>query len=194
MSEESEDEVGAPAEASKATIAPSTESADTAGQGIAQVLRDVAMAARLGIEIRGIRREPVHLELGVRPQLRFDHRGAMRVEPVPDDDERAGNVALEVTEGNHHVLAAEGRREVALVETARQGQPDHRGECTALADASQDRCPPYRSPRGSRFGPEGKARLIDEHNRRLLAASLFFMRGQSCVSQARPRASSRSRA
>ena len=49
MSEESEDEVGAPAEASKATIDPSTEIADTAGQGLAQVLLDVAMAALLGI-------------------------------------------------------------------------------------------------------------------------------------------------
>jgi hypothetical protein len=49
MSEESENEVGAPAEASKATIDPSTEIADTAGQGIAQVLLDVAMAALLGI-------------------------------------------------------------------------------------------------------------------------------------------------
>ena len=47
--EESEDEIGTSAEASKAAIDPSTEIADTAGQGIAQVLLDVAMAALLGI-------------------------------------------------------------------------------------------------------------------------------------------------
>ena len=62
----------------------------------------------------------MHLDLGVRPQRLFDHRGAMSVEPVPDDDERAGNVALEVTEGKHHVLAADGMCEVALVDTARR--------------------------------------------------------------------------
>jgi hypothetical protein len=194
MSEESEDEVGSPAEAGKAAIDPSTEVADTTGQSIAQVLLDVAMASLLGIQIRGIGREPVHFDLGVRTQILFDHHGAMSVEPVPDDDERAGNVALEVTEGDHHVLAADGMREMAFVEAAREGQPDHCGECAALADALQDRGLPHRSPGRPRPGPKGKAGLIDEHDLRFLAASLFFSRGQSCASQARTRASSRSRA
>ena len=194
MPEESEDEIGTSAEASKAAIHSCTEIADAAGQSIAQVLLDVAMAPLLGVQIGGIGRQPVHLDLRTHTQILLDHRGAMGIESVLDNDEGAGNVALEVAEGEHHIIAADGMREVSLVDTARQGQPDHRGECTALADASQDRCPPYRSPRGSRFGPEGKAGLIDEHDLRLLAASLFLIRGQSCVSQARTRASSRSRA
>jgi hypothetical protein len=49
MSEASEDEVGSPAEASKAAIDPGAEIADTAGQRIAHVLLDVPMAALLGI-------------------------------------------------------------------------------------------------------------------------------------------------
>jgi hypothetical protein len=194
MSEESENEVGAPAEASKTAIDPSTEIAEPSGQRMAPVLFDVAMAALLGIQIGGIGREPVHLDLGMRTQIRFDHRGAMRVEPVPDDDERAGNVALEVTERAHDVISADGMREVAFVDAAREGQPDRGGECAALADASQDRGLPPRSPRGPRLGPERKAGLIYEHDLGLLAASLFFIRGQSCVSQACTRASSRSRA
>jgi hypothetical protein len=194
MSEESEDEVRSSAEAGKATIDPSTEIADTAGQSIAQVLLDVAMAALLGIQIRGLGREPVHLDLGMRTPILSDHRGAMSVAPVPDDDERAWNVALEVTERDHHVISADGMCEGAFVDVAREGQPDRRGECAALADALQDRCLPNRSPRSPRLGPKGKAGLIYEYNLRFLAASLFLIWGQSCVSPARTRASSRSRA
>jgi hypothetical protein len=194
MPEESEEEIGTSAEASKAAINSGAKIADTAGQSIAQVLLDMAMAPLLGIQIWGIGWKPVHLDLRMRTQILFDHHSAMGVEPVPDDDEGAGNVSLEVTEGDYYVIAADGMREVAFVDAARQGQPDHRGECTALADASQDRCLPYRRPRGPRLRPEGEAGLIDEHDLRFLAASLFLIRGQSCVSQARTEASSRSRA
>jgi hypothetical protein len=194
MPEESEDEIGTSAEASNAALDSCAEIADASGQRMAQVLLDMAMAPLLGIQIRGIGWEPVHLDLGMGRQILFDHLRAMGVEPVPDDDERARNVALEVTEGDHHVIAADGMREVSLVDVARQGQPDHRRECTALADASQDRSLPPRSPRAPRLGPEGEAGLIDEHDLRLAAASLFLIRGQSCVSQARTKASSRSRA
>jgi hypothetical protein len=48
----------------------------------------------------------------------------MSVEPVPDDDERAGNVALEVTEGDHHVISADGMGKVALVNRKRSGITD----------------------------------------------------------------------
>jgi hypothetical protein len=136
----------------------------------------------------------MHLDRRMRPDIFFDHRSAMGVEPVPDDDEGARNMALKVTEGGHHVVSADGTREMSLVNAARQGSPDDRGQCTALADASQDRGLPPRRPRGPRLGPEGEAGLIDEHDLGLLAASLFLIRGQSCLSQARTRASSRSRA
>jgi hypothetical protein len=63
MSEESKDEIGTSAEASNAAIDLGTEFADVGGQRMAEVRLDVAMAPLLGIEIRGIRREPVHLDL-----------------------------------------------------------------------------------------------------------------------------------
>jgi hypothetical protein len=194
MAEEAEDEIGTLAEASKAPIDPDAEVADTGGQRITQVLLDIAVAPLLGIQIRGIGRKPVHLDFGMCLHICFDHLRAMGVEPVPDDDEGAGNVSLQVTEGDHDVLAADGMREVSLVDATGQGQPDDRGQFTTLADAPQDRRLALRSPGGPRLGPEGEARLIDEHDLRLVAASLFLIRGQSCISQARTRASSRSRA
>jgi hypothetical protein len=121
MPEEAEDEIGTSAEASNAAIDPGAECADIGRQRITQVLLDVTMAPLLGIQIGGIGREPMHLDLRMRPYIRFDHRSAVGVEPVPDDDEGARNMALKVTEGDHHVVSADGTLEMPLVNAARQG-------------------------------------------------------------------------
>jgi hypothetical protein len=194
MPEESEDKIRASAEAGKAAIDSGAEFAGTGRLSIAQVLLDIAMAPLLGIQIWGIGWKPVPLDLRMCAQILFDHRRTMGVEPVPDQDKGAGNMSLEVTEGHDDIISADGPREVPLVDAARQGQPDHRGEFAALADASQDWGLPPRGPRAPRLGPEGEPGLIDKHDLRLSAASLLFIRGQSCVSQACTRASSRSRA
>ncbi len=102
-----------------AAIDAGAELADTGGLSIAQVLLDVAMAPLLGVQIGGIGRQPVHLDLRTHTQILLDHRGAMGIESVPDNDEGAGNVALEVAEGEHHGIAANGMREVSLVDAAR---------------------------------------------------------------------------
>jgi len=72
------------------------------------VLLDMAMAPLLGIQVRGIGRKPVHLDLRMCLHIVFDHRRAMGVEPVPDHDEGARKVSLEVMEGGHDVLSADG--------------------------------------------------------------------------------------
>jgi hypothetical protein len=125
MSEEAEDEIGTLAEACKAAIDPGAEIADVGGQRIAQVLLDIAMAPLLGIEIRSVGRKPMHLDRGMGLHILFDYLRAMGTEPVPDDDEGTGNVPLEVTEGEHDVLAADGMREVSLVDATRQDQRAH---------------------------------------------------------------------
>ena len=119
--EESKDEIGTSAEASKAAIDPGAEFADIGGQRMAEVLLDVAMAPLLGIQLGGRGREPMHLDLRMRPDLCFDHRSAVGVEPVPDDEEGARHMALNVTEGDHHVVSADGPREMSRVNAARQG-------------------------------------------------------------------------
>jgi hypothetical protein len=152
------------------------------------------MAPLLGIQIWSVGRKPMHLDLGMCLHIRFDHLRAMGIEPVPDDDEGARNVPLEVTEGDHDVIAADGPREVSLVDATRQGSPDDRGEVTTLADAPQDRGLPLRSPCGPRLGTERKACLIDKYYLRPRTLSLFLIWGQSCMSQAWTSASLRSRA
>src|SRR5918992_6264340 len=118
------------------------------------MLFDVAMTPLFGIQIRCIGRKPVHLDLRMRAKIRLDHRGTMRTEPVPDQHEGAGNIALEVAEGGHNVIPTDGMFEVPLVDAARQREPDGRREGPALTDTPQDRGLPNRRPSRSGFGAE----------------------------------------
>ena len=150
--EESEDEIRAPAEASNAAIDLGAEVADAGGHSTAQVLLDMAMTSLVGIQIWGIGRKPVHFDLRMCAKILFDHRSAMRTEPVPNHDKGPRNIALEVAEGGHNILPADCVLKVALVDAARQREPDGRRECPALADMPQDGGVPHRSPGGSAVG------------------------------------------
>ncbi len=119
MPEESEDEIGTLAEASKAAIDPGAEFADIGRQRMAQVLLDMAMAPLLGIQIGGIGWEPMHLDLRMCPHILFAHRSAVGVEPVPDNDQRTRYVVLKVTEGDHHIISADGMLKMSLVDATR---------------------------------------------------------------------------
>jgi hypothetical protein len=121
MSEESENEVGAPAEASKAAINARAEVADACRDSVAKVLCDVAMAPLFGVHIGGIRREPVHLDLRMRPKIFFDDRRSMGIEPIPDHDQAAGNIVPKMAEGEHNILPTDRMLKVALIDTAREG-------------------------------------------------------------------------
>ena len=96
MAEESEDEVGSPAEASKAAIDTLAQVVDACRDSVAKVLFDVAVALFLRVHIRRIRGKPFHFDLRVRTDVRLAHSSAVSSEPVPDHDEWAGHMALEV--------------------------------------------------------------------------------------------------
>jgi hypothetical protein len=121
MSEASENEVGAPSEASKTTINACAEVTDACRDGIAKVLVDVAMAPLFRIYIGGVGREPVHLDLRMRAEVLFDDSRAMGIEPIPDHEEAAGDMVLQMAEGAHKVLPTDRMRKVALLDTTREG-------------------------------------------------------------------------
>jgi hypothetical protein len=146
MSEASEHEVGAPSEASKTTINACAEVTDACRDGMAKVLCDVAMAPLFRIEIGGVGREPVPLDLRMCAEGLFDDSRTRGIAPIPANEEAAGDMVLHMAEGEHNVLPTDRLRKVALIDTTREGSPHHRGACPALADASQDRRLPHRGP------------------------------------------------
>jgi hypothetical protein len=96
MSEEFTYEVRSPTEAGEAAISACAEVADACRDSVAKVLLDVAMAPLFWIQIRVIRREPVHCALRMRAKLLFDDSRSMGIELVPDNDEPAGDRVLKM--------------------------------------------------------------------------------------------------
>jgi hypothetical protein len=119
MPKEPEDEIGTLAESRKATIHLRTEFVHAGRSGMAKMLFDIAVAALLGVHVRGVRREPFHVDLGMLGEILLHDECAMRTEPVPNDDEGPRNTALEVAEGSHNIVPADGMLEVPLVDAAR---------------------------------------------------------------------------
>lgn len=194
MAKEAEQEVGAAAEPCEAAIGLLANLRLGLRRRTLHTILDVAMTALLGVQLRGVRWQPLHVDLGVLREEGFDHGGAVGLQPVPDEDLRPADLATEVLQVRDRVLAVDRVVEMLLVDTARRSQPDRRGDLAPLAHTPQLRRPPLGGPR--RAGPdlEREPRLIDEDDHGVPAASFFLMRGQSRSSQARISFSSRSAA
>ena len=78
MAKEPEDKIGTLAESRKATIHLSTKLMNADRSGLAEMLCAMAVTTLLGVPVRGVRREPFHVDLGMLGEiLLHDHR-AMR--------------------------------------------------------------------------------------------------------------------
>lgn len=78
MPKEPEEEIGTLAESRKAAIHLSTECMNASRSGMAERLFDMAVAALLRVQVRGVRREPFHVALGMLGEIRLDDQRAMR--------------------------------------------------------------------------------------------------------------------
>jgi hypothetical protein len=78
MPKEPEDKIGTLAESRKAAIHLSAKLVNADMSGIAEMLFDIAMAPLLGVQVRGVRREPFHVDLGMRGAILLHDDRAMR--------------------------------------------------------------------------------------------------------------------
>src|SRR5918998_324447 len=194
MAKEPQDEVRPVTESCKPPVHLGPHLASVRRSGIPQVLFDVTMAPLLRVQLRGVGWQPFHLNVGVCGEILLDEHSPMRGQAIPDDDHRPSDVPLEVAEGHQDICRANSMRNMSLVDLASERQANHRGPLPALAHTPQDRRVADGRPGGGGLRAKREAGLIDEHDGCASAASLFLMRGQSCLSQAWTKASSRSRA
>jgi hypothetical protein len=194
MAKETEEKIGSASQSGKSPVGLLADFRLGLRGRVAHPLLDVPMTFLLGVQLRGIRGQPFHGDLGVLGQECLDRTGAVNLQPVPDEDQRPSDPTPEVFQMRDHVLAVDRMVEVLLVDLARHRQPNRGRDLTPLAHAFLDRglsagCP-------GRVGPQliREPRLIDEDDHGAVAASFFLMRGQSRSSQARINSSSRSRA
>ena len=144
------------------------------------------MAQRLGWHSRRFQRpsrEPAHLKFA----NSLHELGAVRVKPVPDDDQRLADLAAEIAQGGNHLLGVDAAPEVAGVQSGRsierRDQGDDAGDLPASAQPPQDGGRPRRA-RWSRASPKGETCLVHEGNGAPGSASPFLTRGHSRLSHA----------
>jgi hypothetical protein len=135
MPKKPEDKIGTLAESRKAAIHLSTKFVNADRGGIAEMLFDIAVTTLLGVQVRGVRRKPFHVELGMRGEILLHDDRAMRGGAVPDQDHGSGKMALEMLQGHYHIRTPDGLRKMPLEDVARQGQSNDRRELPALAEA-----------------------------------------------------------
>jgi hypothetical protein len=149
-----------------------------------EVLFGIPMTPFLGVQSRCIRGQPFQHHPKMCRHILLDDHGAMRIQPIPDDDHRAGDVPLQMLQSLQYLHTPNGMLKVALVELARKRQANDRRQLAALTHAPQHGCLPLWSPGGTCLGAKRTPGLIDEDDFRTSMTSLFLMRGQSWVSQA----------
>lgn len=135
MPKEPEDQIGTLAESRKAAIHLRPKLVNADRSGMAEMLFDMAVTTLLGVQVRGVRREPFHVELGMRGAIRLHDDRAMRGGAVPDHEHWSGKMALDMLQGHDHLRTPDGLRNMPREDAARQGQGHNRRELPALAEA-----------------------------------------------------------
>jgi hypothetical protein len=126
MAKAPEDKIGTLAESRKAAIHLSTKLINADRSGIAEMLFDIAVTTLLGVQVRGVRWEPFHVEIGMRGEILLDDDRAMRGGSVPDHDHWSVKMALEMLQGDHHIRPTDGLWKMPLEDAARQSQRNDR--------------------------------------------------------------------
>ena len=192
MLEAADDELRAVLEAAELAPSAPVEVGDIEWQRILHGPFDTGVAELLGIEIGGIGGQVGHGEVArVGRQEGRRPAGAVRIEPIPDDQEGAADLAPEVPQGLDDKLAGDATPEMSGIPSPCGRDRDDAGDLAPLAQARQDRgqpAPPLRRlpatlaslepwrlrPGGARPGAEAMAGLVEKEDGAPLAAGLLF--------------------
>ena len=160
-----------------AELAPSAlvEVGDVGWQRIFHGPFDAGIAEFLRVEIGGIGGQVGHREVArVGRQECRRSAGAVRVEPIPDNQEGAADLAPEVPQGLNHRLAGNAAPEVPGIELSGRGDRDDAGDLAPLAQAFQHRGHPASRPGGAGPGSEAVPGFVEEDDPTPRAASRLF--------------------
>jgi len=187
----------ATAESPEALTSEPTQVRDRLRLSVEHLLLDDSIAELLRIQLGSVGRQPFELVVvGVRRHKRLHRFGPVGVESIPDDDQRAAQLASEIPQRDDDLRSVNGPGEVERIETGwppeRGDQGRNAGDLPSLTDPPQEGRLPSWGPGGAYAGPKRVTRLVHEGNRTPCAASPFFIRGQSRFNQASTKASSRS--
>jgi hypothetical protein len=160
-----------------AELAPgeAMQAGDGTGQGVLHGALDAGIAGLLGVELGGVGRQVGHREVA---WVRGEEGGCpvcpVRVEPVPDHQDRRADLPAEVPQGQDHRPARDSAADVPRVEPAVGGDRDDAGDLAPLADAPQQWRRAAAGPGGARPLAKAMAGFVEEEQRAPFAAGLLF--------------------
>jgi hypothetical protein len=173
--EAADDEFWAVLEAAELAASTPMEVGDIGWWRVLHGAFDAGIAELLGIEVGGIGRQIGHREVArVGGQEGGGSAGAMRIEPIPDDQKGAADLAPEVPQGLDDQLARDGTPEMSGIQSSCGRDRDDAGDLASLAQPPQNRGHPAPRPGGARSGAEAMAGLVEEEDGAPLAAGLLF--------------------
>lgn len=151
------------------------------------------------IELGRIRREVLRSDMGLGTEERLDDAGAVRLEPIPDQDPGRGQLPVELpkeaadTEGIDVGVRMESKVQLHPIARRRHRQRrDGRDLLMRARSLLEHRRDPARMPGAPHQGRHHEARLVDEDQMGSQARGVFFTRGQSVLTHCLIAASSRS--
>jgi hypothetical protein len=175
MSEAADDQVWPLLEAAELPPSEAMQVGDGVGQGILHSALDAGIARLLGIELGGVGRQVGYSEV---PSVCGEEGGCpmrpVRVEPIPDHQERLADLPAEVPQGQDHRRARDAAADVPRVEPTVGGDRDDAGDLAPLAHAPQQRRRTAARPGGARPLAEAMSGLIKEDECTPLAAGPLF--------------------
>ena len=126
MMEEREDQIGTMAQARKSAIGLLPNLSGVLRGRIQEVALHIAMTSLLGIQIRGVGRQLLHHDLRMLTPIGLHLGGAMGLQAIPDQHQRAGEISLEMSQEGNDIRSVDRMIEVPLVDPPRQCQGDRR--------------------------------------------------------------------
>ncbi len=162
------------------------------GQG---VLFHPGPQAFVGVQFWRVGRQAIDAQLvAVFPQRLSRQFRAVGVQPVPEQEDRAGNPAQQVAEEADQFGAADRAPHQTEISLRGERHRRNRREFGPVEAVEQERRLAARSPGLAGRRQQREAALVEKNQRGLQPLRVFFIRGQVCCTQRWMAASSRSRA
>lgn len=173
------EQVRTPPQAGKASIQQAADLLRCGGRGVLQVRFDIPMTVFLRIELRRIGRKGCDLDLRMGGQIGLGGTAGVNPGAVPQQDDRAAHIPLQMSQQGNHLLAAHPAAAMPLVNVPGERQGHARRDAAPVAlGALQHRAATARRPGAGQRLAEGEAKFIQKHD--FCASALrFFLSGAS---------------
>jgi len=160
-------------------VIASSRSVTVSGLPLASWPFEVVPHELVGVEFRGVRRQPLDVETGMAGADMLDLRPAVDRAAVPEHDDRAREVSEEEPQEERDldlrdVVAVEVRVQPAAMPPRAHGQRGDRRDLVAPVAVAQQRCLAPRRPGAAHRGQQEKPALVEEDQIRLQAPGFFL--------------------